>query len=115
MCARLYLNGDGIGRDTHVSLFFVIMRGQYDALLKWPFSRKVTLTIFDQESGRENVQDSFRPDPTSSSFRCPVTDVNVASGCPRFMTITQLENATSNYVKDNAIFVRIVVDPDPEG
>jgi len=41
MCARLYLNGDGMGKGTHVSLFFVIMRGAYDALLKWPFRQKV--------------------------------------------------------------------------
>jgi len=41
MCARLYLNGDGMGKGTHVSLFFVVMRGAYDALLKWPFRQKV--------------------------------------------------------------------------
>ena len=41
MCARLYLNGDGMGKGTHVSLFFVIMRGPCDALLKWPFRQKV--------------------------------------------------------------------------
>ena len=26
MCARIYLNGDGAGKGTHVSLFFVIMQ-----------------------------------------------------------------------------------------
>lgn len=41
MCLRLYFNGDGTGRGTHLSLFFVVMRGKCDALLKWPFSQKV--------------------------------------------------------------------------
>lgn len=41
MCLRLYLNGDGTGRGTHLSLFFVVMRGKCDALLKWPFGQKV--------------------------------------------------------------------------
>lgn len=41
MCARIYPNGDGIGKGSHISLFFVIMRGHYDALLPWPFSQKV--------------------------------------------------------------------------
>lgn len=41
MCLRLYLNGDGTGRGTHLSLFFVVMRGKCDALLKWPFCQKV--------------------------------------------------------------------------
>jgi hypothetical protein len=37
----LYLNGDGSGKKTHLSLFIVIMRGEYDALLPWPFRNKV--------------------------------------------------------------------------
>lgn len=45
MCLRIYLNGDGTGRGTHLSLFFVVMRGHSDALLKWPFNQKVTLIL----------------------------------------------------------------------
>ena len=43
MCSRIYLNGDGNGRNTHLSLFFVILRGENDALLRWPFKQKVSL------------------------------------------------------------------------
>nr|XP_031533356.1 TNF receptor-associated factor 1 isoform X2 [Vicugna pacos] len=46
LCLRLYLNGDGTGKRTHLSLFIVIMRGEYDALLPWPFRNKpTTLTV----------------------------------------------------------------------
>lgn len=41
MCLRAYLNGDGTGRGTHLSLFFVLMKGPNDALLRWPFNQKV--------------------------------------------------------------------------
>ena len=41
MCARLYFNGDGMGRGTHLSLYFVIMQGEFDDLLRWPFKQKV--------------------------------------------------------------------------
>lgn len=41
VCMRLYLNGDGVGKGTHISLFFVIMKGEYDLLLSWPFKHKV--------------------------------------------------------------------------
>lgn len=43
MCLRIYLNGDGTGRGTHLSLFFVVMKGPNDALLRWPFNQKVGL------------------------------------------------------------------------
>ena len=41
MCIRAYLNGDGIGYKTHLSVFFVLMKGEFDPLLKWPFDYKV--------------------------------------------------------------------------
>ena len=42
MCLRLYLDGDGQGKGTHISLFLVIMKSDYDDLLTWPFKQKVT-------------------------------------------------------------------------
>ena len=48
VCARLYPNGDGIGKGTHMSMFFVIMRGEHDALLPWPFIQKVHFRLLDQ-------------------------------------------------------------------
>jgi len=111
LCARIYLNGDGMGRGTHVSLFFVVMRGQYDAMLKWPFRQKVTLMFLDQNN-REHVLDAFRPDPTSSSFKRPVSEMNIASGCPLFLALTQLDNQANAYVKDNTAFLKLIVSTD---
>ena len=53
MCGRVYLNGDGMGKGTHLSLFFVLMRGEYDALLEWPFRQKV-IDWFDNNERRPN-------------------------------------------------------------
>jgi len=30
-----------LGKGSHMSLFFVVMKGEYDALLPWPFRQKV--------------------------------------------------------------------------
>ncbi|XP_031558395.1 TNF receptor-associated factor 2-like isoform X3 [Actinia tenebrosa] len=98
MCARIYLNGDGIGRGTHISLFFVIVRGENDALLRWPFTQKVTMMILDHNS-MEHVIDAFKPDPLSSSFQKPARDMNVASGCPMFCPLGELDRHA--YVKDD--------------
>ncbi|XP_049684373.1 TNF receptor-associated factor 3 isoform X2 [Accipiter gentilis] len=115
MCARVYLNGDGMGKGTHLSLFFVIMRGEYDALLPWPFKQKVTLMLMDQGPSRRHLGDAFKPDPNSSSFKKPTGEMNIASGCPVFVAQTVLENGT--YIKDDTIFIKVIVDtsdlPDP--
>ncbi|XP_029024338.1 TNF receptor-associated factor 2 [Betta splendens] len=108
MCLRLYLNGDGTGRGTHLSLFFVVMRGKCDALLKWPFSQKVTLMLLDQNN-REHIIDAFRPDITSTSFQRPISEMNIASGCPLFCPLAKLAGK-SPYLRDDTIFIKAIVD-----
>lgn len=108
MCLRIYLNGDGTGRGTHLSLFFVVMRGHSDALLKWPFNQKVTLMLLDQNN-REHIIDAFRPDISSSSFQRPVSDMNIASGCPLFCPLAKLDSKNS-YIRDDTIFIKAIVD-----
>ncbi|XP_063289059.1 TNF receptor-associated factor 2 [Pelobates fuscus] len=108
MCLRIYLNGDGTGRGTHISLFFVVMKGPNDALLRWPFNQKVTLMLLDQNN-REHMIDAFRPDITSSSFQRPVSEMNIASGCPLFCPLSKLEGKNS-YVREDTIFIKVIVD-----
>ena len=49
MCVRAYLNGDGSGEGQYLSIFFVVMKGEYDALLAWPFDCKVSKLLFGKE------------------------------------------------------------------
>ncbi|XP_078082861.1 TNF receptor-associated factor 2-like isoform X4 [Mustelus asterias] len=108
MCLRVYLNGDGVGRGTHMSLFFVIMKGNYDSLLKWPFQQKVTLMLMDQ-TNREHILDAFRPDISSSSFQRPVSEMNIASGCPLFCPLNKLDSK-NNYSREDCIYIKAIVD-----
>ncbi|XP_062523453.1 TNF receptor-associated factor 3-like isoform X2 [Corticium candelabrum] len=86
MCARIYLNGDGLGKNTH---------------------QRVTFTLIDQER-RRDLNDTFQPDPASSSFQRPVNDMNVASGCPLFVSLDTL--LAGRFIKDDTLFVRIAID-----
>ncbi|CAF1377501.1 unnamed protein product [Didymodactylos carnosus] len=110
MCMRLYLNGDGLARSTHISLFFVLMRGEYDAILKWPFHFKVTFCLFDQSGQQRHIIDSFRPDVKSDSFQMPKTSMNVASGIPKFCPLPMLMQDENNYIKSDTMFIKCIVD-----
>ncbi|XP_030902370.2 TNF receptor-associated factor 1 [Melopsittacus undulatus] len=109
VCLRVYLNGDGTGKGTHMSLFFVVMKGDYDALLSWPFRNKVTFMLLDQNN-REHVIDAFRPDLTSASFQRPVNDMNIASGCPMFLPLFKLQSPKYAYVKEDTLFLKCIVE-----
>ena len=107
MCAKLYLNGDGFGKETHLLLFFVVMKGDYDALQTWPFQKKITMMLMDQGNG-DHMIDSFNSDPQSSSFQRPKSDMNIASGSPLFMPYDRLNNR--QFIKDDVLFIKILVD-----
>lgn len=110
MCMRLYLNGDAQARRTHISLFFVILRGDYDAILPWPFSHKVTYFLYDQSGNQRHITDSFRPDVKSNSFQRPKSNMNIASGIPKFCPLSMITHDNSPYVRDDCMFIRCVVD-----
>ena len=107
MCIRAYLNGDGTGEGTHLSIFFVLMRGEYDPLLQWPFEPRVSLILVDQDHLKHIVQ-SFMPDLQSGSFKRPVSDMNVASGCPNFAKLSILDHPS--YVKEDVMYIKAIVD-----
>lgn len=110
MCARMYLNGDGQGRGTHASIFFVILKGEYDSLLQWPFKQKCSFVLVDQSANRSNISDAFRPNPNSDSFKRPVAEMNIASGLPLFCPLTTLVSNERAFIKENTMFVKIIVD-----
>ena len=107
MCIRAYLNGDGSGEGTHLSIFFVLMKGEYDPLLQWPFDNKVSLVLVDQNQKKHLVQ-TFKPNLQSSSFQRPKSDMNVASGCPEFAKLSVLDDPS--YVKDDVMYIKAIVD-----
>ena len=107
LCLRLYMNGDGSGKGTHLSFFITLMRGERDALLSWPFRQAVALVLVDQNKQRDIVQ-SFRPEPTSSSFQRPCSEMNIASGCSMFAPLSVLDN--SSFVKDDTMLLKCKVD-----
>uniref|UniRef100_A0A8D0CQM1 MATH domain-containing protein n=1 Tax=Sander lucioperca TaxID=283035 RepID=A0A8D0CQM1_SANLU len=105
---QVYLNGDGEGRGTHLSLYVVLMPGDFDALLPWPFRQTVSLSVLDQSGAANHRSLSFRPDPASKSFQRPAAESvnNVAVGFSCFIPL----NEFAAYVKDDTLFVKVKVD-----
>ena len=99
VCARASLNGDGM------VLFFIVMQGEHDGSLEWPFQETITIKLLDEENTCQ-ASKTFRPDPNSSSFQRPMSYMNVASGCPMFCPIRLLR---SRCVHDDSILIEITV------
>ncbi|CAF3904715.1 unnamed protein product [Rotaria sp. Silwood1] len=109
MRARLFLNGDGNARHTHMSLFLQLMRGDHDRILKFPFDYKVIFLLYDQILKQRHIIDSFRPDTKSSSFQRPVSDMNIASGLPKFVPLSLIQHEGNPYLRNDTMVIKIFI------
>ena len=108
MCIRVYLNGDGAGKGAYISLFFVLMRSEHDDLLDFPFKQSVRFTLINQENRAESISEAFAPDLKSQSFQRPVSDMNIASGFPKFARQSVLHD--ERFTRGNVIYIKAQVD-----
>ena len=70
------------------------MKGKYDAISPWPFKKKVTFTLIDQEEDllkRENVVGKLAPDnDIPGTFSRPKRAENLGRGKPQFISHRKL-------------------------
>ena len=106
-CVRLYLQGDGEGRGTHISIFFVVMKSEFDELLRWPMRKQVIIQLVNLRNEADSVIETFFSNTRLSSFQRPTENMNVAVEYPRLISIEQFLNR--GFVKDNSTFIKVTV------
>ena len=98
---RVYANGNGTSKGTHVSVFVFFQEGKYDAHLKWPFVGKVTITLLNQTDDNnhyEKIIDILERDrlkPTISNHL----------RCSQYISHSELEGKP--YLKDDTLYFRV--------
>lgn len=109
--AEAFLNGLGQGKGSHLSLYVVIMKGEYDAILPWPFKQNVDFVLMDQDDDKSNRQNKvwkLSCERNSDYFQRPNKAKSLGFGCPKFVSLDTLK--TRNYIRDQTIFIKIEVE-----
>jgi len=92
---------------------FVLMKGEYDAILPWPFNEKVTFTLIDQQKNqndRENIVNFLPANPDNDLWkRKPVSDENEPSSLDNFVSLIKLRER--RFIVDDTIFIQVKIDP----
>ncbi len=99
----IYPAGDN--NQGYLSLYFVIVKGQFDEVLQWPFQKRVYLTLLNTKGGH-GVMKNIEPDPRLHYFHRPESLRNVGYGYPKFIQLTRLLHEDSDFVAGGAIFLR---------
>ena len=108
----IYLNGSqSLAKNRYLSLYIAIMKGQYDAILPWPFNRKVKFTLIDQCGYKpENVTTELNPNNDPECSARPKSEKNNVHGNPLFISHEKLLSS-HRYVADDNLFLQIEVGP----
>ena len=113
MCLLVHSNGQSDGLGTHVSIATCIMRGPFDADLKWPFRGDVTIQIVNQ-AGEDSHQERVihYTDQTPDRVAGRVTDRERSSlwGFDKFLPHSSLDyNAAGDtqYLRGDSLRIQI--------
>ena len=73
MKVSFYPRGTKSNKIGYSSILLVIMKGEYDEALSWPFRHKVVFTLIDQKRDpekRSNLSMELIPDPSEHAKSC---------------------------------------------
>ena len=108
---RVDPDGDQTRRNRYLSLYVGIMKGDYDAILPWPFREQVTFSVIDQQpdaAQRKNVVSVVEPNERPG-FSCrPTVEQNPKLfGFRRLISHKVLQ--TRRYVEHDTLFLQVEV------
>ncbi|XP_015776359.1 PREDICTED: TNF receptor-associated factor 6-like [Acropora digitifera] len=112
LCLRINLNGVDRGVGRYIALYVHMMQGDYDSILEWPFTGRITLTILDQSEGtefRQHISETLIAKPNLLAFQRPTAPRNYKGyGYVEFAPIEHIRDP--QYIKNNTMLVRVQID-----
>ena len=114
MCLNVEPNGDGSGRGTHVSVYILLMKGDNDNNLKFPFKGRIVVSLLNQlENQNHRTREPWRLEskvPERISGRVTTGERNGGWGYAQFIPPEDLGyNSDKNcqYLKNDCLFFRV--------
>ena len=109
MCLGVYANGYGNSKDTHVSVFVYLMRGEYDDQLKWPFRGDITIQLLNQSRDEGHWEKTVYFDDRADNEAGTVVGQKGGTGWgyKQFIAHTNLNTENKEYLKNNCLKFRI--------
>ena len=110
-----------LSQDPYLSIGIVLMEGEYDDMLPWPFSKKITFTIIDQnEDLKERQNYTGYLCPSKQQFPGQVREIfserpggnKMALEVMLWPLISYKVLKTRQYIVNDTLFLQVDVGPD---
>lgn len=98
-------NGVQKGKGTYLSIFLIIVRSENDATIEWPFQKRVSFSLIDQQetdASKQNIVRTFgEPTPTATQGNRFANDF--------FDFVSHKALQERRYIVDDTILIQVVV------
>ena len=119
-----YYTGYFLPHAPQLSIGIVLMEGEYDNILTWPFSKKITFTVIDQNKdlkerknhvvylsqGRHKVSYVAKPVCSLFSERPGEKMMTVEGKIPQFISQETLQRRP--FIVNDTLFIQVDIEPD---
>ena len=107
---RVNLNETREQYKDHLGVYIRVMKSDHDAILSWPFKKKYTFTLIDQQDSEEermNIVRTMTPED-QCHFKRPMKKENEGYGYPKMVPHEIL--LTRKYIKDDTVFITVSIE-----
>ena len=106
-CLKVYANGYGSGKGSHITINVVIMKGQHDDHLKWPFTGTIIIEVLNWLKDREHWKQILTIDTNDKIARVSEGEYGADYGLDKFISQSSLSSTNTQYLYQDCICVRV--------
>ena len=107
---KVMANGCKSGKGTNITMSAMIMKGQHDDHLQWPFTGTIIIEVLNWLEDKRHFKQVFSIDPNDELFRVTKGEYGRDFGFFKFISHTSLpldKSTNTQYLYDDCICVRV--------
>ena len=111
LCLHVYANGHDKGQGTHVSISTILMRGEYDNNLQWPFECNIVVELLNWKQNDQHYRGNTICCNKPYFNRVFEKDYSITElGSFKFISHSLLYNpeTSAEYIQDDCLRLRVV-------
>jgi TNF receptor-associated factor 4 len=111
MKLQVQLNEAPRGYAGYMGVYLILMKSDRDGALRWPFTKRFTFVLVDQQDDLSQRQNNKLAIVTEGEnpFQRPREHKNTGGGRPQFVKHSTLR--TRQYIRDDTVYIKIMIDP----
>lgn len=100
---------DGQKQKPYLSVSLVLLVGDFDAILPWPLTYGMTLSILDLSAAKNHIEHSIPIENRTNNFNRPVTSANSPYKIGK-VSMETLHDKQNQYIQDGLLFAQLQID-----